>query len=164
MWTLRIISERVWGVLRPADYLTWVVFKSHEKVRRTRVTDIWSLTCNCCSQEPAGADRNRHRCSARLCPLPPHHRLKLNPEHINSPRPLPPLFLLPYSSFATNSSSIIQTVFGGRDWANSNRHVVPLQPRIEHMVTTARLPLGSCIRSRFPFSSWEEDYFLQPSV
>lgn len=53
-------------------------------------------------------DNRKHHCrSAWLHLLPPHHFLQVNPEHVNPLRPIPPLFLLPLSSFATDSFPII---------------------------------------------------------
>lgn len=98
---------------------------------------IISLTCNYIP----GDNRKHHCCSAWVLLLPPHHCLKVNPVHVNSPQPIPSLFLLPLSSFTTNSTFIIQTVFGGHDWANSSKHDISLQPRIEHMVTSAQFPV-----------------------
>lgn len=97
---------------------------------------IISLTCNYIP----GDIRRHHWRSAWLHLLPPHHCLKVNLEHVNLRQPVPLPFLLPLSSFSTNSSFIVQTVFGGWDWANSNYHDISLQPKIEHMVTSTEFP------------------------
>lgn len=123
---------------------------------------IFSLPCNYIP----GANRKHHRCSARLPLLPPHHCLKVNPEHVNSLQPILLLFLLPLSSFTSNSPSIIPNCF----WRPRLGQF--LQAR--HFITAKnwthgdpRLAPGSHIRSRLPFSAWEKDFFLfflQPTV
>ena len=76
----------------------------------------------------------------------------MNPHHFNSPQPIPPLFLLPLSSFATNSSSIFQTVLEaeiGPILASTTFHYSqklntwwpPLSSRFPHQVMTSFLSL-----------------------
>lgn len=51
-------------------------------------------------------------------------------QHLHHPRarlpPIPP-------------PSVVETVFGGPDWADSSKHDISLQPKMEHMVTCTQL-------------------------
>lgn len=116
---------------------------------------IFSLPCNYIP----GANGKHHRRSARLPLLPPHHCLKVNPEHVNSLQPILLLFLLPLSSFTSNSPSIIPNCF----WRPRLGQF--LQAR--HFITAKnwthgdpRSAPGSHIRSRLPFSAWEKDFLF----
>lgn len=99
----------------------WALLNDQKSCSKLKVTCmsvtsdlIFSWTCNYLP----GANRKCRRRSAWLHLLPPHHCLKVNPEHVNSLQPIP-LFLLPLSSFTTNSASIMPNCCGGQDWANS---------------------------------------------
>lgn len=118
---------------------------------------IFSLSCDYIP----GANRKHRRHSAH----PPnflHHRHKVNPEHVHSLQPIHPVFLLPSSSFTSNSPSISPNCFWrprlgqflqarhfiiAKNWTHGDLRSVP----------------GSHTRSRLPFSAWERDFYRQLS-
>lgn len=111
---------------------------------------IFLLTCN---YIPRALSQLFQSASSASCL---HHCLKVNPDFVNSPRPILILSALPLSSFATNSPSIFQTVFARRDRANSAAHHISLGARIEHMVTSARRMVTVSLHS----SPWNTSFFF----